>query len=41
MHLASKDHNFWGGYAIVGGHLPLAAGIALAIPLPRQRRLSP
>ncbi len=29
MHLASKDHNFWGGYAIVGGHLPLAAGIAL------------
>jgi len=29
MHLASIDHNFWGGYAIVGGHLPLAAGIAL------------
>ena len=29
MHLASRDHNFWGGYAIVGGHLPLAAGIAL------------
>ena len=29
MHLASKDHNFWGGYAIVGGHLPLAAGIAM------------
>lgn len=28
MHLASKDHNFWGGYAIVGGHLPLASGIA-------------
>lgn len=28
MHLASLDHNFWGGYAIVGGHLPLAAGIA-------------
>ncbi|MGJ3238724.1 MAG: thiamine pyrophosphate-dependent dehydrogenase E1 component subunit alpha [Anaerolineae bacterium] len=30
MHLASAEHNFWGGYAIVGGHLPLAAGIALA-----------
>lgn len=30
MHLASKEHNFWGGYAIVGGHLPLAAGLALA-----------
>lgn len=29
MHIASKAHNFWGGYAIVGGHLPLAAGIAL------------
>jgi pyruvate dehydrogenase E1 component alpha subunit len=29
MHLASKEKNFWGGYAIVGGHLPLAAGIAL------------
>lgn len=29
MHLASRDHNFWGGYAIVGGHLPIAAGIAL------------
>lgn len=30
MHLASREHNFWGGYAIVGGHLPLAAGIAYA-----------
>lgn len=30
MHLASREHNFWGGYAIVGGHLPLAAGIAFA-----------
>ena len=29
MHLASREHNFWGGYAVVGGHLPLAAGIAL------------
>ncbi len=29
MHLASRRHNFWGGYAIVGGHLPLAGGIAL------------
>lgn len=30
MHLASREHNFWGGYAIVGGHLPLAAGLGLA-----------
>ncbi|QPC82489.1 pyruvate dehydrogenase (acetyl-transferring) E1 component subunit alpha [Phototrophicus methaneseepsis] len=29
MHLASLNHHFWGGYAIVGGHLPLASGIAL------------
>ena len=29
MHLASREHNFWGGYAIVGGHFPLATGIAL------------
>jgi pyruvate dehydrogenase E1 component alpha subunit len=30
MHLADVDRHFWGGYAIVGGHLPLAVGIALA-----------
>jgi pyruvate dehydrogenase E1 component alpha subunit len=30
MHIASHEHNFWGGYAIVGGHLPLATGIGLA-----------
>ncbi|MBN1286318.1 MAG: pyruvate dehydrogenase (acetyl-transferring) E1 component subunit alpha [Anaerolineae bacterium] len=30
MHLADIDRRFWGGWAIVGGHLPLAAGIALA-----------
>lgn len=29
MHLADKDKHFWGGYAIVGGHLPLATGLAL------------
>lgn len=30
MHLVNPEANFWGGYAVVGGHLPLAAGIALA-----------
>lgn len=30
MHLASAEHNFYGGYAIVGGHIPLATGLALA-----------
>lgn len=29
MHIADRSRNFWGGYAIVGGHLPLATGIAL------------
>jgi pyruvate dehydrogenase E1 component alpha subunit len=30
MHLADPDLNFWGGHAIVGAHLPLAAGMAMA-----------
>ncbi len=30
MHLADVTRNYWGGYAVVGGHLPLAVGIALA-----------
>lgn len=30
MHLVDVERHFWGGYAIVGGHLPLATGIALA-----------
>jgi pyruvate dehydrogenase E1 component alpha subunit len=30
MHLADVGKNFWGGHAIVGAHLPLAAGMALA-----------
>jgi pyruvate dehydrogenase E1 component alpha subunit len=29
MHMASTERNFWGGHAIVGGHLPIAAGLAL------------
>ncbi|MCK8462451.1 pyruvate dehydrogenase (acetyl-transferring) E1 component subunit alpha [Aliiroseovarius sp. S1339] len=30
MHLFSRDHNFYGGNAIVGGGLPMAVGLALA-----------
>lgn len=30
MHLFSREHRFFGGNAIVGGGLPLAAGIAMA-----------
>lgn len=31
MHLFDIEKNFWGGHAIVAGHLPLAAGMAFAI----------
>jgi pyruvate dehydrogenase E1 component alpha subunit len=30
MHLASKERRFWGGYGIVGAHLTLGVGLALA-----------
>ncbi|OQY90593.1 MAG: pyruvate dehydrogenase (acetyl-transferring) E1 component subunit alpha [Anaerolineae bacterium UTCFX1] len=29
MHMASVEKNMWGGHAIVGGHLPIAAGLAI------------
>jgi pyruvate dehydrogenase E1 component alpha subunit len=29
MHMADVRQNFWGGHAIVGAHLPIAAGMAL------------
>ncbi|MFN2235992.1 MAG: pyruvate dehydrogenase (acetyl-transferring) E1 component subunit alpha [Anaerolineales bacterium] len=29
MHMADVEKNFWGGHAIVGAHLPIAAGMAL------------
>jgi pyruvate dehydrogenase E1 component subunit alpha len=31
MHLFDKQHNFLGGHAIVGSHLPVAAGVGFAI----------
>ena len=31
MHLVDPKLNFWGGHAIVGSHLPLAAGIATSL----------
>lgn len=30
MHMGSAEHNFFGGYGIVGGHVPLAVGAAFA-----------
>ncbi len=29
MHMADVTKNFWGGHAIVGAHLPIAAGLAI------------
>ncbi len=29
MHMADVEKNFWGGHAIVGAHLPIAAGLAI------------
>lgn len=29
MHMADVNKNFWGGHAIVGAHIPIAAGMAL------------
>ena len=29
MHMLDVEKNFWGGHAIVGAHLPIAAGLAL------------
>lgn len=30
MHLADVNRQYWGGYAVVGGHVPLGVGIALS-----------
>ena len=29
MHMADVSKNFWGGHAVVGAHIPIAAGLAL------------
>jgi len=39
MHLFDAAHSFMGGYAIVGGHLPLACGLALANKRLRNGRI--
>jgi pyruvate dehydrogenase E1 component alpha subunit len=40
MHLFSAPHRFYGGYAIVGGGLPLSAGIALADKMRGDKRVT-
>lgn len=31
MHMVLPERHFWGGYAIVAGHIPLATGVGLAL----------
>jgi pyruvate dehydrogenase E1 component alpha subunit len=39
MHMFSKEHNFLGGHGIVGGQIPLGAGIAFAIQYQGEDKL--
>lgn len=39
MHLFDAAKNFYGGHAIVGGHFPLASGLALAAQYKREARI--
>ncbi len=39
MHLVDAERNFMGGYAIVGGHLPLATGLAFAVKYQKRDQL--
>jgi pyruvate dehydrogenase E1 component alpha subunit len=40
MHLVSAKHHFWGGYGIVGAHIPLGAGAAFAAKYRGDGRIS-
>jgi pyruvate dehydrogenase E1 component alpha subunit len=40
MHLFDAEHNMLGGYGIVGGHIPLAAGVAFASKYRKDGRVT-
>ena len=40
MHFADPQKHFWGCYAIVGGHIPLAVGLAFAAQYQNQSRVA-
>ncbi len=40
MHFADTSKNFWGGYAIVAGHLTIAVGLAVAAQRAREPRVA-
>ena len=39
MHIFDREKNFLGGHAIVGGHLPIAAGVGFAIKYRGEKRV--
>ena len=39
MHLVDVERNFWGGHAIVGGHIVIAPGLALAAVMQGEKRV--
>jgi len=40
MHFANVKEHFWGGYGIVGGHIPIASGLAFANKYQANGRIS-
>lgn len=40
MHFANAKEHFWGGYGIVGGHIPIGAGLAFANKYDQNGRIS-
>jgi len=40
MHFAKTENHFWGGYGIVGGHIPIGAGLAFANKYQDNGRIS-
>lgn len=40
MHFADTSKNFWGGYAIVGGHLTIAVGLGIAAQRAGEKRVA-
>jgi len=40
MHIADVEKNFWGGHAIVGAHLPIAAGLALGDQYQKKKSIT-
>lgn len=40
MHFAKAENHFWGGYGIVGGHIPLGGGIAFANKYKQNNRVT-